>query len=305
MRRTGQPGGRARSPPPWMLTFSSGTPSWRTAWTATAAKASLISSRSRSSTVQPCSSSGLGDRVAGLRRERRRRARPPGREARRVARTVQPLASALARVVRTTAAPPSLMVEELPAVRVPSGRKAGRSLARASTVVSARMPSSASTTVSPRAAGDHHRHDLVGEHALGPRPGGQPVGPGGDRVLFFAARRVVGGALVGVQAHGLVGPGVGERRRWPSSRRRSRCRRSSRSGSRPAGGVPGSSTPYRPATTTNASPQRIIRAASMIAVSPAGRPCSRWWPARPSRARRRRPPGAPGTARGRPAARCP
>ncbi len=48
-----------------------------------------------------------------------------------------------------SAAAPSLMGEELPAVMVPSGENAGRSPASDSGVLSARTPSSAETTVSP------------------------------------------------------------------------------------------------------------------------------------------------------------
>ncbi len=45
--------------------------------------------------------------------------------------------SATSALVTTTAAPPSEICEALPAVTVPSGVKAGRSFASASTVVSA------------------------------------------------------------------------------------------------------------------------------------------------------------------------
>ena len=61
-----------------------------------------------------------------------------------------PFASATALSITTTAAAPSEIGEAVPAVMVPSGRKLGRSLASDSRVVSARTPSSAVTTVSPR-----------------------------------------------------------------------------------------------------------------------------------------------------------
>ncbi len=57
-----------------------------------------------------------------------------------------PSSSARSRLITTRAAPPSEICDAFPAVIVPSGLKAGRSRARPSAVVSARMPSSRSTT---------------------------------------------------------------------------------------------------------------------------------------------------------------
>src|SRR5271155_1335531 len=61
-----------------------------------------------------------------------------------------PRFSASGAVINTTAAAPSLMPEALPAVTVPFLSKAGRSLARTSTVVPCLGYSSISTIVSPR-----------------------------------------------------------------------------------------------------------------------------------------------------------
>ncbi len=62
---------------------------------------------------------------------------------------VSPRAAAASSLMRTTAAAPSVICEELPAVMVPSPPNAGRSPASDSAVVSARSPSSALTTVGP------------------------------------------------------------------------------------------------------------------------------------------------------------
>ena len=66
--------------------------------------------------------------------------------------TRTPARSAASADITTTAAAPSEICEAVPAVIVPSFPKAGRSLARASTVVPGRMPSSCVTvSVSPPA----------------------------------------------------------------------------------------------------------------------------------------------------------
>mmetsp|Transcript_115437 Transcript_115437/g.327101 ORF Transcript_115437/g.327101 Transcript_115437/m.327101 type:complete len:392 (+) Transcript_115437:296-1471(+) len=70
---------------------------------------------------------------------------PTSAEARRAASTGMPSSSAFERRIRSTAAAPSVVWLELPAVVEPSGLKAGFSFARASRVV-ARMPSSLSTS---------------------------------------------------------------------------------------------------------------------------------------------------------------
>ena len=56
------------------------------------------------------------------------------------ARGVSPSASAFSRVISSTAAAPSETCEELPAVTLPSSLNAGLQLARASRLVSGRMP---------------------------------------------------------------------------------------------------------------------------------------------------------------------
>ena len=62
-----------------------------------------------------------------------------------------PSSAAFAADIITTAAAPSLMLDALPAVTLPSGLNTGRSVASLSSVVSARGPSSCDTTTgSPR-----------------------------------------------------------------------------------------------------------------------------------------------------------
>ena len=160
----------------------------------TAAKASLISNRSRSATSMPSLSAGLLDRVGRLQLQRRVGAGDlaggadlgePGRG---------PSSSALALLITTTAAAPSEICEAEPAVMVPSLENAGRSLASDSTVVSPRMPSS---------CGDHDRlalalrdldrHDLVVEDAVLPGLGGALVRAGRERVLLLAGQAGAGG----------------------------------------------------------------------------------------------------------------
>ena len=73
--------------------------------------------------------------------------------------------SATSALVTTTAAPPSEICEALPAVTVPSGVKAGRSFASASTVVS-RIPSSRSNDRRDRLPlRNRDGHDLAGQAA--------------------------------------------------------------------------------------------------------------------------------------------
>ena len=108
----------------------------------------------------------------------------------------------------TTAAAPSEICDAVPAVMVPSLRKAGRSLAKDSTVVSARMPSSVSTTTSPRRAGDDDRLDLGLEDA-GRSGGGRPlVRTGSEGVLLDPADRVQIICGLGELAHRDVGEDV-------------------------------------------------------------------------------------------------
>ena len=116
-----------------------------------AAKASLISTTSMSSIVIPaCSSSAW---MAGI------GPRPmiSGRMAATVeatirARGLRPSSSARSALMTSTAAAPSLSGHELPAVTVPSGRKAGLRLPRTSIVVPGRGPSSWLTSRAVRRA---------------------------------------------------------------------------------------------------------------------------------------------------------
>ena len=114
--------------PPLTLTLAGSQPMSLLTAQACAAKASLASTRSRSSTFQP----------AFLQRRARRRDRAgahdrgidaglrPGHDARQRRHAAL---GGLARLISTTAAAPSLMPEALAAVTVPSLSKAGRSLA--------------------------------------------------------------------------------------------------------------------------------------------------------------------------------
>ncbi len=62
------------------------------------------------------------------------------------ARGVRPRALAFSSLMMRTAAAPSVICDELPAVTLPSGLKAGFRLARTSAVVSGRIPSSVAMT---------------------------------------------------------------------------------------------------------------------------------------------------------------
>jgi hypothetical protein len=124
---------------------------------------------------------------------------------------LMPIRSALASLTRSSAAAPSLIPEEFPAVAVPHSRKAGLSLASDSSVESRRGLSSEITTVSPfrwemgtgtispakRARIPGGNNDSLGHGillgvsraAFLHLPPGQPVLPGGEvaRILGFAA----------------------------------------------------------------------------------------------------------------------
>ncbi len=134
--------------PPLTLTFSGSQPRSLLTASACAAKASLASTRSRSSTVQPAFSSAL--RLAGI-------GPVPmidGSTPQVAQETMRPIIStprlaASSALISTTAAAPSLMPEALPAVTVPSLSKAGLSFARFSTVTPSFGCSSVSTTTSP------------------------------------------------------------------------------------------------------------------------------------------------------------
>ena len=69
---------------------------------------------------------------------------------------MSPSRAAASSLVTSTAAAPSLICDEFPAVITPSGLNAGLSAASRSAVVSGRMPSS--TVITPRRTVDAHRH---------------------------------------------------------------------------------------------------------------------------------------------------
>ena len=92
------------------------------------------------------------------------------------ARIGAPSSSALARHMTTTAAAPSEIWLAEPAVMVPSGANAGRSLASACAVVPGRTPSSSVTTERVALAlRDRHRDDLVVEQPVLARADGALV----------------------------------------------------------------------------------------------------------------------------------
>ena len=127
--------------PPLTLTMSVSQPMSLLTAQACAAKASLASTRSRSSTLQPAFSSALRD--AGIGPVPMSAGSTPAVAHETIrASGVTPRLAASAAVISTTAAAPSLMPDALPAVTVPSFSKAGLSLATASSVVPARMYSS-------------------------------------------------------------------------------------------------------------------------------------------------------------------
>ncbi len=127
--------------PPFTFTLSWLTPRSFIDCTATAANASLISMRSRSATVRPAFPSAWPIALAGC--DWRELSGPATFPCGPISASQDsPSSSALARDMTTTAAAPSEICEEEPAVIVPSPSNAGRSAARDSTVVSGRMPSS-------------------------------------------------------------------------------------------------------------------------------------------------------------------
>src|SRR5215218_3889896 len=115
---------------------------------ACAAKASLASTGSRSCTRQPAFSSARREDGIGPVPMMAGSTPAVAHEAMRAS-GVRPRFCASDARMTTKAAAPSLMPEALPAVTVPSFEKAGLSLATDSSVVPARMYSSASTTMSP------------------------------------------------------------------------------------------------------------------------------------------------------------
>ena len=131
--------------PPWTFTRSWSISSIRDDHSATAAKASLISMRSRSLVASEARFRAIDTASAG--RSWRLASAPPTWPYDTIsARTGRPAASAAWRSATTTAAAPSEIWEELAAVIVPSLLKAGERDPSVSTVVSGRIPSSVSTT---------------------------------------------------------------------------------------------------------------------------------------------------------------
>ncbi len=139
--------------PPLTLTISSLTPRSRIDCTATAANASLISIRSRSATVMPCLDSAWLIAFDGCEcSELSGPATLPCAPIR--ASTGAPSSAALRSDITTTAHAPSEICDADPAVIVPPAANAGRSRDNDSTVVSARIPSSAVNSIgSPRRCG--------------------------------------------------------------------------------------------------------------------------------------------------------
>ena len=134
--------------PPFTFTLPVSQPRSLFTAIAWAANASLASIRSRSSGFQPARPSAL--RVDGIGPVPITAGSTPAvaKDAMR-ANGVRPRLAASRAVISTSAAPPSLMPEALPAVTVPSLLKAGRSFAIASALASWRMYSSSLTTTSP------------------------------------------------------------------------------------------------------------------------------------------------------------
>ncbi len=127
--------------PPLTLVFSQSAPVSRSQAPMTVANASLTSNRSMSSMVIPALSSTLC--VAGIGPVSIVTGSTPARaNALKRARGFSPSSSAFSRLMISTAAAPSVICDELPAVTMPSGLNAGFSPASTSGVVVGRMPSS-------------------------------------------------------------------------------------------------------------------------------------------------------------------
>ena len=112
------------------------------------------------------------------------------------ARGVTPSSSAFSRDMRSTAAAPSEICEELPAVIRPSSLKAGFSSARVSTVVPGRMPWSVETTLPV----DRHGVDLALEPAFLDRALGALLGARADLVQPLAREAPLLGDHLGREA---------------------------------------------------------------------------------------------------------
>ena len=132
------------TPPPQMFSFDSGIPSGLMSTSTWPANASLISKRSMSATVRPffariASMPSFGAKKSSF------GAVPAVFASMIFAIGVAPVFLRPSSLITRTAAAPSEIWLALPAVAVPSLPNAGFSFARPSAVVSARMPSSAST----------------------------------------------------------------------------------------------------------------------------------------------------------------
>ena len=117
--------------PPLTLTRAGSSASVFSTATVEPLKASLISKRSMSALVMPSFSKHLGTAQMGA-TSTYFMSMPYEAWAPMVAMMVQPSASALSRLITTTAAAPSLMIEALPAVVTPPCLKAGFILANCS-----------------------------------------------------------------------------------------------------------------------------------------------------------------------------
>ena len=207
------------------------------------ANASLISNRSTSPTVMPLRSSsfwvaGIGPGEHDHRVDARRRA---GRRSRAVG--SRPSASAFSRAISSTAAAPSEICDELPAVTLPSSLKAGFSAASFSSVVSGRMPWSATADV----AVDPNRDDLALEAALLGRAVGELVRAQAE-LVHLRARDL---PLLGDQL-GATGPAGRSCVALHQLRRERRCRRSPADVRRPSGCGPCARRPRRSITSCGA-----------------------------------------------------
>ena len=104
------------------------------------------------------------------------------------ARGRNPSSLALSSLMIRTAAAPSEICDELPAVTSPSSLKAGWSVASFSREVSRRIPSSWRTSLGPGLAADGDRHDLGFEASLLRGPAGSLVGIEADLVELGAGQ---------------------------------------------------------------------------------------------------------------------
>jgi len=127
--------------PPFTLTISSSRPSSRITWMDWEAKASFSSISPMSSSSNPASFSAFGTASTGPMPMISGRTPATAKE-RNLARGFSPSASAFSRSINNTAAAPSLICDEFPAVTVPLTEKTGFNWERTSTFVSGLTPSS-------------------------------------------------------------------------------------------------------------------------------------------------------------------